>query len=190
MAKKTIGFALSGSFCTFDKAVPVAKELVEKGYDVVPIMSEYSFATDTRFGKAADFVSQLEEICDRKVIHTIVGAEPIGPKGMLDLLVIAPCTGNTLGKLANGITDTCVTMAAKSHLRNQRPLLLAVSTNDALGGSGKNIGALLHYKHIYFVPMQQDSPTGKPRSMVADFDRIPQAVEAALQNRQIQPIYL
>lgn len=190
MDKKTIGFALSGSFCTFDKVIPVVQKLVEQGYDVIPIMSEYSYATDTRFGKAADFANRLELICDHKVIHTIVETEPIGPKKLLDLLVIAPCTGNTLGKLAGGITDTCVTMAAKSHLRNERPLLLAVSTNDALGGSSKNIGHLLNYKHVYFVSMQQDNPSGKPRSVVADFERIPQAIESALQDRQIQPVYL
>lgn len=190
MGIKTIGFALTGSFCTFSEVLPIVRKLVEEGYKVVPIMSDFAFATDTRFGKAADFAAQLELLTDHSVIHSIVDAEPIGPQQLLDLLVIAPCTGNTLGKLAAGITDTCVTMAAKSHLRNQRPLLLAVSTNDALGGSAKNIGNLLNYKDVFFVPMKQDHPTTKPRSIVAEFGRIPDAVEQALEHRQMQPIYV
>lgn len=190
MGRKTLGFALTGSFCTFDEVMPVVQRLVQEGYHVVPIMSEFAYGTDTRFGKAADFAAQLEMITDNEVIHSIVGAEPIGPKKLLDLLVIAPCTGNTLAKMNAGVTDTCVTMAAKAHLRNQRPVLLAVSTNDALGNSAKNIGGLLNYRDIYFVPMKQDSPGGKPRSIVSVFDRIPQAVELALENRQMQPIYV
>ncbi len=189
MEKIKVGFALTGSFCTFKEIMPVVQQLVALGYEVTPIMSEFAYATDTRFGKAVDFARELESICDRPLIHNIVGAEPIGPQMLLDALVIAPCTGNTLGKLANGITDTCVTMAAKAHLRNQRPLLLGVSTNDALGNAGKNIGALLNYKNVYFIPMQQDSPSGKPRSMVADFAKLPAAVEKALEGVQIQPIF-
>lgn len=188
--KGSIGFALCGSFCTFEEVLPVVLTLVEDGYDVTPIMSEYAYATDTRFGRALDFARRLELITDNKLIHTIVDAEPIGPKKLFDIVVIAPCTGNTLAKLAGGITDTCVTMAAKAHLRNQRPLLLAVSTNDALGNSASNIGSLLNYKGVYFVPMKQDNPLGKPRSVVADFERIPQAVEHALKDNQMQPIYL
>lgn len=190
MEKNKIGFAFTGSFCTFEKAVPVVRGLVEAGCEVTPIFSEFAYETDTRFGKAADFVRELELICDREAIHTIVGAEPIGPKNLFDILVIAPCTGNTIGKLSCGIADTCVTMAAKAHLRNQRPLLLAISTNDALGNSSKNIGSLLNYKNIYFVPMKQDNPQGKPRSIVADFSRIPQAIEHALAETQIQPVYI
>lgn len=190
MEKTKLGFALCGSFCTFDTVIPVLQNLVQLGYEVTPIFSEYAYSTDTRFGRADDFVRRVEMICDREAIHTIAQAEPIGPKKLLDILLIAPCTGNTLGKLNCGISDTAVTMAAKAHLRNQRPLLLAVSTNDALGNSSKNIGGLLNYKNIYFVPMKQDNPLGKPRSIVAEFGRIPQAVEEALQERQIQPIYL
>lgn len=189
MEKIRLGFALTGSFCTFADVIPIVQRLVEDGYEVIPIMSDYAHETDTRFGKAADFATQLELITDNKLIHTIVQAEPIGPQGLLDILVVAPCTGNTLGKLHGGITDTSVTMACKSHLRNQRPLLLAVSTNDALGNSSKNIGGLLNYKNIYFVPMKQDNPLGKPRSIVAQFDKIPDAVEQALAETQIQPIY-
>lgn len=187
--KTTLGFALCGSFCTFDEVIPQIEKLCAEGYNVVPIMSEFSYVTDTRFGKAADFIARLEGITGNNVIHSIVEAEPIGPKGLLDLLVIAPCTGNTLGKLSVGIADTCVTMATKSHLRNQRPVVIAVSTNDALGGSSKNIGALLNYKNIYFVPMKQDAPESKPRSIVAELGRIPDAVKLALQGVQIQPIY-
>lgn len=190
MDKIRVGFALTGSFCTFSEIVPIVRGLVEEGYEVTPIFSEYSYKTDTRFGRAADFVRELELITDCEAIHTIVGAEPIGPKKLFDIIVVAPCTGNTLGKMNYGITDTCVTMAAKAHLRNERPLLLAVSTNDALGNSSKNIGGLLNYKNIYFVPMKQDNPSGKPRSIVADFSRIPQAIEQALNEQQIQPIYL
>lgn len=184
-----LGFALTGSFCTFGEVIPVVEALIKEGYGIQPIMSDFAYATDTRFGKAADFVRQLELLCDCDVIHTIVEAEPIGPKKMLDLLVVAPCTGNTLGKLAVGISDTSVTMAVKSHLRNQRPVLLAASTNDALGNASKNIGNLLNYKNVYFVPMGQDDPGAKPRSMVADFQKIPDAVRAALQHTQLQPIF-
>lgn len=184
-----LGFALCGSFCTFDEIMPIVESFVAKGYNVTPIMSEFAYSTDTRFGKAADFIGRLEGITGNKVLHTIVEVEPFGPKALLDALVIAPCTGNTLSKIALGITDTCVTMAAKAHLRNERPLLLAASTNDALTNTAKNIGYLLNYKNVYFVPMKQDSPDDKPRSVVAEFSRLPDAVEAALKDTQIQPIY-
>jgi len=187
--KIKVGFALTGSFCTFSEVIPVIAALADEGYDVQPVMSGFAYATDTRFGKAADFVGQLESICGHKVIHTIPEAEPIGPKKLMDILVVAPCTGNTLGKLAVGIADTSVTMAVKSHLRNQRPVLLAASTNDALGNASKNIGSLLNYKNIYFVPMGQDDPGAKPRSMVADFSKLIPAMEAALANTQLQPIF-
>lgn len=187
---KTVGFAMCGSFCTFSKVIPQIVSLRKLNYDIIPIMSEMAYSTDTRFGKAADFVSEIEEITSNRVIHTIKDCEPIGPKRMLDALIIAPCTGNTLGKLANGITDTAVTMAAKSHLRNKRPLLIAVSTNDGLGTSAKNIGQLLNCKNIFFVPMGQDDSSKKPNSVIADFDRIPDTLENALKGRQLQPIIL
>lgn len=190
MEKKiNLGFALCGSFCTFDDVIPIVAKLKAEGYNITPIMSEYAYATDTRFGKAADFIMQLETITGNSVLHTIVGVEPIGPQGLLDILVVAPCTGNTLSKLSTGVTDTCVTMAAKAHMRNERPVLLAASTNDALGNCAKNIGNLLNCKNVYFVPMKQDNPNGKPRSVVADFEKIPDAVKSALAGSQLQPIY-
>ena len=145
-----IGFALTGSFCTFSKTIPKIKELVKEGAEVIPIMSYNAYELDTKFGKAEDFIAQIEEITGKKIIHTIQGAEPIGPKKMTDIMIIAPATGNTIAKLANGITDTPVTMAAKSHLRNENPLIIAISTNDALSGSAKNIGTLLNRRNYYF----------------------------------------
>lgn len=185
-----IGFALCGSFCTFEKALGAARALVEAGHELTPIFSECAYATDTRFGSAQQWVQTFEALTGNKSIHTLVDAEPIGPKGMFDLLIIAPCTGNTLAKLTYGITDSCVTMSAKSHLRNQKPLLLAPSTNDALGNCAKNLGMLLNYRHFYFVPMGQDAPQTKPRSVVADFALLPQAAQAALQGMQLQPILI
>ena len=183
-----IGFAMCGSFCTFSQVIKQIQILKDIGYNIIPIMSFVSYETDTRFGKAKDFISEIENITGNSVIHTIPSAEPIGPKKMLDLLIVAPCTGNTLAKLANGITDTPVTLAVKAHLRNERPVVIAVSTNDALGAAGKNIGALMNYKNIYFVPMRQDDYKNKPKSVVADFTKIPEAVEKALSGQQIQPI--
>lgn len=190
MEKIKLGFALCGSFCTFSKAIPQVRYLVDMGYDVTPVMSFYAYELDTRFGKAADFVAQLEEITGHSVLHTIEETEPVGPKKMFDLLVVAPCTGNTLAKLALGIVDTPVTMAVKSHLRNGRPVLIAVSTNDALSNSAKNIGALLNRRHYYFVPMAQDNHEKKPTSVVADFEKIPEAITAALAGKQLQPVLL
>lgn len=191
MSKANVGFALCGSFCTFKKVIPQIEELVSLGYNVIPIMSGVSYSTDTRFGKAADFVSQIEAITGKKIIHTICGAEPIGPKMLLDALVIAPCTGNTLGKMANGITDTSVTLSAKAHLRNCRPIIIAVSTNDALGAAAKNIGLLMNSKNIYFVPMRQDDPENKPNSIVADFTKIPETLDFVLTNgKQNEPLYI
>lgn len=190
MQKKRLGLAMCGSFCTFSRVLPLFGRLVEEGYDVVPIMSEFAYATDTRFGRAADFVKEIEETCGREVIHTIAQAEPIGPKGLLDVLAVAPCTGNTLGKLACGITDSAVTMAVKAHLRNGRPVVIAASTNDALGAAAKNIGLLLNQKNLYFVPMQQDDSRKKPQSVVADFDRLPETVECALRGVQVEPVLL
>ena len=167
MERATIGYAMCGSFCTFAKSIDTLKQLVEKGYKVLPIMSENAYATDTRFGAAKDIIAQVENITANKVIHTITEAEPIGPKKMCDVIVINPCTGNTLAKLASGITDTAVTMAVKSHLRVQRPILIALSSNDALGANAANIGTLINRKHIYFVPMERDDPINKPNSLTA-----------------------
>ena len=185
----TIGFAMCGSFCTFAEVFPVMEELAAC-HEVIPIFSFASGSTDSRFGHAADFLRQAETICGTAPIRTIAEAEPIGPKKLLDVLVIAPCTGNTLAKLAHSIADTPVTMAAKSHLRNGRPVLVAVSTNDALAGAAENIGKLLARKHYFFVPFGQDNADAKPTSMVADFKKIPPALDAALEGRQIQPILL
>ena len=184
-----IGFAMCGSFCTFSQSFPVMEQL-SREHTVTPIFSEAAYSTDTRFGTAEDHVALAEKICGVSAIHTIVQAEPIGPKRLLDILVIAPCTGNTLAKLAHGIADGPVTMAAKSHLRNGRPVLIAVSTNDALSTAAENIGKLMAKKHYYFVPFRQDDPINKPSSMVADFSAIPQALKAALEGRQYQPAIL
>ena len=184
-----IGFALCGSFCTFSKVFPVMEQLASQ-HKLYPILSSVSDTTDSRFGKAEDFTAFCQRICNRNVIHSISEAEPIGPKKLLDVLVIAPCTGNTLAKLAHGIADGPVTMAAKSHLRNGRPVVIAVSTNDALGAAAENIGKLLARKNYYFVPFRQDDPMNKPTSMVADFQKIPETVAAAAEGRQIQPILL
>lgn len=184
-----IGFALCGSFCTYADVFPVMEALA-KEHNVTPIFSYASAATDSRFGKAADFLAKAETICGTAPLLTISDAEPIGPKKLLDALVIAPCTGNTLAKLSHSIADTPVTMAAKSHLRNGRPVIIAISTNDGLAGAAENIGRLLGRKNYYFVPFGQDDPEKKPTSMIADFAKIPQSIDAALEGRQIQPILL
>ena len=184
-----IGFAMCGSFCTFSRVFPIMESLCQN-HTVTPVFSDAVYQTDTRFGKASDHLQLAESLCKASVIHTISDAEPIGPKKLFDILLIAPCTGNTLAKLAHGIADTAVTMAAKSHLRNDRPVLIAVSTNDALGTAAENIGKLLARKHYYFVPFRQDDPAEKPRSMVADFPAIPQALEAALNREQLQPVLI
>ena len=187
--KLRVGVALCGSFCTYAAVLPQIESLCRE-FDVTPIMSNTAFQTDSRFGKAEDFVNRLEEMCGKKVRSTITETEPIGPKGLLDVLVVAPATGNTLAKLANGIADGSVTLAVKAHLRNERPVVLAISTNDALGAAAKNIGALLNMKHIYFVPFRQDDPLAKPRSAVADMSKIRDTVLAAAKGEQIQPILL
>lgn len=186
----TIGFALCGSFCTFKTVFDEIEKLKNKGYNIIPIMSENSYNLDTRFGDAAFWRKRFVEITGNNIIHTIPQAEPIGPKKLLDALVIAPCTGNTLAKLTAGVTDTAVTLAAKAHLRNNRPLIIAPSTNDALSNGAKNIGALLNYKNIYFVPFGEDSYKNKPRSMVADFTLIEATIENALNGQQLQPIVI
>ena len=188
LKEKKIGFAVCGSFCTFSKVMPQLKELVESGAEVYPIMSEMAYSTDTRFGKSADFIKYMEETTGKKILNTVQGAEPIGPKGYLDALVIAPCTGNTISKISNGITDSCVSMAAKANLRNRRPLVIAVSTNDALGANAKNIGTLLNCQNVYFVPFGQDDCVKKPDSLVADMTKIIPTLEHALCGIQMQPI--
>lgn len=185
-----IGYALCGSFCTLSESVQYLELLKNQGADVFPIMSPTAYSTDTRFGKAADFAERIEAICGKKIIHTIASAEPIGPQKLLDILVVAPCTGNTLGKLACGIYDTSVTLAVKAHLRNDRPVVLAPATNDALSASARNIGHLMNMKNIYFVPFAQDDPVNKATSCIADFSRIPEAVKAALVGKQLQPLLL
>ena len=185
-----VGFAFCGSFCTFQQAMPALERAKARYGDVTPIVSETVAATDSRFGPAHEYMREMERICGRRVIDSIPKAEPIGPKKLLDVLVICPCTGNTLAKLANGVTDTAVTMAAKAHLRNGRPLVLCLATNDGLAGSAKNIGALLDKKHVYFVPFGQDDPAGKPASLVADFTKVNDAIDAALRGEQLQPLLL
>lgn len=184
-----IGFALCGSFCTFHRVFPIMEQLSGE-HSVVPIFSPVSYTTDTRFGTAQEHIRNAATICGKDPLYTVAQVEPFGPKKLLDALIIAPCTGNTLAKLAHGIADTSVTMAVKSHLRNGRPVIVAVSTNDALAGAAENIGRLLVRKNYYFVPFGQDDAFGKPASMVADFDQIPQTLAAALEGRQIQPLLL
>lgn len=183
----TVGFAMCGSFCTFSRVFPVMEQL-SREYDLIPIFSQSVGTISSRFGAPEEFRTKAAAICGRPPIESIAQAEPIGPKKLLDALVIAPCTGNTLAKLAHSIADTPVTMAAKSHLRNARPILVAVSTNDALAGAAENIGKLLARKHYYFVPFRQDDPVGKPTSLVADFFQLPEALRLALEGRQLQPI--
>lgn len=185
---KKIGFAMTGSFCTFKKVIEELRRLSSKGAEIFPIMSLSSSTFDTRFGSAGGFMNEIREITKKEIITTIPAAEPIGPKNYLDALIISPCTGNTLAKLACGITDTPVTMAAKATLRNKKPVVVAVSTNDGLGASAKNIGLLLNNKNIYFVPFGQDDCINKPASLVADMTKITETVEEALLGRQLQPV--
>lgn len=183
-----VGFAITGSFCTYEKIKKVIEELVENDMEVIPIFSDNAQKIDSRFGKAQDFRGEIETITGKKGICSIAEAEPIGPKGYLDILVIAPCTGNTMAKLCNGITDTSVLMAAKAHLRNEKPLVISVSTNDALGMNFKNIGDLANMKNVYFVPFGQDNYEKKPKSMIAHVELIPETIEAALAGKQLQPM--
>lgn len=185
---KKIGFALCGSFCTFSKAFEQLERLIEMGAEVTAIMSFNAAYIDTRFGKSQEHIERLEKLTGKRVLRTIAETEPVGPKKMFDALVIAPCTGNTMAKLAVGIVDTPVTMAAKSHLRNGSPLIIALSTNDGLAGAAKNIGALLNYRYVYFVPFAQDDPAAKPRSLSADFTLIPEAIASAMEEKQLQPV--
>jgi len=185
---KRIGFALTGSFCTFSKVMTELEALKEAGADIYPIMSETVWSTDTRFGTSEEFKEKVRQITGKEIIHTIKGAEPIGPKHFLDALVIAPCTGNTLSKIAMGTTDTCVCMAAKANLRNKCPLVIAISTNDGLGANAKNLGLLLNAANIFFVPFGQDDALGKPDSLVADMTKICTCLEDALRGKQTQPL--
>lgn len=187
---KKIGFVMTGSFCTFRKTIDELKKIVELGAKVVPIMSEHSYTMDTKFGKAEDFKKEIEEITENKILHTIQEVEPIGPKDMLDILVVAPATGNTMAKLANDIIDGPATMAVKSHLRKERPVVIAISTNNGLSGAGENIGKLLNRKHYYFVPFRQDNPITKPRSIVFEPTYLIKTIESALDDEQIQPMLL
>ena len=180
---------MCGSYCTYEEVFGVIEKLCEE-FDVIPIMSENASVTDSRFGKAESFKQRLEELSGKKVVLGISSAEPIGPKKLLDVLVIAPCTGNTLAKMASGVTDTTVTMAAKAQLRNERPVVIALATNDGLAGNAANLGTMLARRNIYFVPFRQDDPDGKPRSLVADFSKITETVYAAVEGKQIQPILL
>lgn len=190
LSECNIGFAITGSFCTFDKILPQIKILKDEGARVLPILSFNSYGMDTRFFKSEDFVSSVEEITGEKIIKTVQGAEPIGPKKMFDIMIIAPCTGNTIAKLSNGIVDTPVLMAAKAHLRNNRPLVLSVSSNDALGINFQNIGKLMNMKNIYFVPFSQDDYVGKPNSLIGDINKIKDTLEYALDGQQIQPVII
>lgn len=183
-----IGCVMTGSFCTFKEVFEVWRKLKGMGTDLTPIMSFNAASLDTRFYPAREAVETFEAICDKKILNSIPAVEPIGPKGLLDLLIVAPCTGNSLAKIANGITDTPATLAVKSHLRNKRPVLIAVSTNDALAGSGINIGKLFNTQHIFFVPFRQDDSKNKPSSAVAIFEEIPECAAFALKNQQKQPI--
>lgn len=183
-----IGFAMTGSFCTFDQCFRQAEELVSRGAELIPIMSENAAEFSTRFGGGVENSERLKNICGRDVISTINDAEPIGPKSMTDIMVVAPCTSNTAAKLANGINDTAVTMAVKSHLRSGKPVVLAIASNDSLLGSAKNIGELFNRKNYYFVPMLQDDINKKPASLVARFELIPEAITAAFKGIQLRPI--
>ena len=184
-----IGFALCGSFCTFAPAFEQLSLLRDSEHELVPIMSFNASSIDTRFGKASEHIAHIEAICERKVIKTIEGAEPLGPAEKLDLLIICPCTGNTLAKLAAGITDTPVTMAAKAHLRCDRPLLIALATNDGLSANLSNINAMLKRKSVYFLPMKQDDPIKKPHSLVSEFERLGEAVAATMRREQLRPLF-
>ena len=189
MEKIRLGFAICGSFCTFENTINELIKFKESGkYDIFPIMSENAYTTDTRFGNAKDHIERIEKICEKKIIHSIVSAEPLGPKKMVDILLILPCTGNTLSKLANSITDTPVTMAAKSVLRVKIPVILGIASNDSLSGNAQNIGKLLNTKNYYFIPFSQDAPNEKPTSAICDFNKAQETVENALIGKQIQPI--
>ncbi|MCI7344808.1 MAG: dipicolinate synthase subunit B [Eubacterium sp.] len=185
-----IGYCFCGSFCTVEKSLKVLRSLAAEGNDILPVMNDSVYFDDTRFGKAEDIRSAVQNICGREIIHTVVGAEPIGPSIKLDMLVIAPCTGNTLAKMAMGITDSAVTMAAKAQLRADRPVVIALATNDALSSNLKNIGTMLQRKNVYFVPVAQDDPKKKPHSLICNFDLLKSTMVSAFAGRQLQPVLL
>ena len=185
-----IGYAFCGSFCTFKNSFAALSELKNKYTDILPIMSYNAYNTDTRFGACKEWQNRIESLCERKIIHSIEDAEPLGPQISLEALIIAPCTGNTLAKLANGITDTPVCMAAKAHLRSDRPLVIALASNDAMSANLGNLAALLSRKNVYFVPMKQDEPIKKPHSLVADFSLLPKTLEGALSGKQIRKLFI
>ncbi len=188
LSQVKIGFALTGSFCTFERAFIQAEALKQTGAEIIPIMSFNASSIDTRFGSAKDHIERLESICNNKVIRTIEEAEPFGPKKMADIIVVCPCTGNTCAKLAMSITDSPVTMAVKSHIRNGNPVVIALASNDSLAGSMKNLGLLMNMKNYYFVPFYQDDYNGKPTSAICDFTRVQETITAALNRKQLQPI--
>ena len=187
---KKIGYCFTGSFCTFSRSFAVLEGLVDKGYDIVPIMSENAYYTDTRFALAEEFSNKVEKLVKRQIIHTIVDAEPLGPKEPLDALIVAPCTGNTLAKAASGITDTAATMAIKAHLRSDRPTLIALASNDAMSANLSNIAVMLKRKSVFFLPMRQDSPAWKPHSLVAEFELMEKGLDALLRGEQLRPLFL
>ena len=186
--KINVGFAICGSFCTHEKILESITELVNKGYNVIPIVSECVACTDTRFGKAQDFLNQLTAITGKPVVDNIVDAEPLGPNNAIDVLVIAPMTGNTLGKIANGVNDTAVTMTCKAHVRNDKPVVVGISTNDAMGLNYKNLGLLMSSKNFYFIPFKQDNYKAKPKSLVAEWDKLEETILFALEGKQLQPV--
>ncbi len=188
MKQIKLGYCLTGSYCTFQKSLETLSELLADGFEVYPMMSDNAYKTDTRFGKAADFVEKIQKMTGKTVLSTISEVEPIGPKKYIDVMVVAPCTGNTLSKLANGITDTAATMAVKASLRNQIPVVLALATNDGLGQSAKSLGMMLPVKNVYFVPLSQDDPVKKPTSLVCDFTKVKETVLLALEGKQTEPV--
>ena len=185
-----IGYGICGSFCTFSASLTALEKLILSGEEVQPIMSERAYSTDTRFWQARDFVMRVEELCGRRIIHTVVDAEPLGPRDPLDLLIVSPCTGNTLAKVAQGITDTAATMAIKAHLRADRPLLIALASNDALSQNLSNVSVMLQRKSVFFTPMLEDSPLGKPHSLVAEFELIPDIIGSVMRSEQPRPLFL
>lgn len=189
MNKVKLGFAICGSFCNMAKSIEQLEKLVNLGYDVLPIMSFNAYSLDTKFGKAKDFIERIENLTLKPIFNSLTEVEPIGPKGLTDIMIICPCTGNTLGKICHAISDTPVTLAVKSHLRVKKPLVLALASNDALGASFKNFSKVMNTKHIYMVPLSQDDYINKPNSLVAHFDLVPETIEQALQGKQIQPVF-
>ena len=187
---KNVGFIFTGSFCMFKTTIEQLKNIKREGANIIPIMSYNAYKLDSKFGKAKDFIDEIEKITENKIINTIQGAEPIGPKNLTDIILIEPCSGNTVAKLANSIINTPATMATKSHLRNEKPVVIAISTNDGLSGSAENIGKLLNRKHYYFVPFGQDDSYKKPNSLKSDFTQLPETLEGALRGVQIQPLLL